>query len=465
MVEFVCNKIILVHIFVYVRFSITRKVGFHIMAFSIKGIKLPHKKNTAGTPVERLVTSDTVTFPMVMHIGSPAIPVVKAGDDVCVGTLIASAGDGISSPIYSSVSGGVAGIENICISNGQRVPAIKIDSDGKMTVDENIAPPVITDKQSLVEAMKNSGVVGLGGAGFPTYAKFDTDKDISTLVVNCAECEPYITSDTYTMLEKTEDIAYAIDVILANTNIQNAIIGIEKNKRDAIVKMKELAARNDKITVKILPAVYPTGGEKVLVYRTTGKVIKEGMLPADVGCVVCNCTTLATLGNYFKTGMPLVEKCITVDGSAVAEPKNVIVPIGISINEIIDFCGGFKSEPGKIIYGGPMMGVAVPSVDEPILKQTNAILAFNQKDSKQRKETACIQCGTCVNNCPFGINVTEIARANAKGEYDRLEKLGVGICMECGCCAYNCPANRPLVQMNKLAKASLREWKAKEVKA
>ncbi len=435
------------------------------MAFSVKGIKLPHKKKTAGTSVERLVTPDPITIPMVMHIGSPAIPVVKAGDDVFVGTLIARAGDGLSSPIYSSVSGGVAGIANICISNGRRVPAITIDSDGKMTPDENIVPPVINDKQSLVEAMKNSGVVGLGGAGFPTYAKFATDKDISTLIVNCAECEPYITSDTYTMLERADEIAYAIDVILANTDIKKVIIGIEKNKGNAIVKMKELASRNNKISIKVLPAIYPTGGEKVLVYRTTGKVIKEGMLPADVGCVVCNCTTLATLGNYFKTGMPLVEKCITVDGSAVASPKNVIVPIGISIEEVFNFCGGFKSEPGKVLYGGPMMGISVPSMDEPVLKQTNALIAMSKKEAKTRKETACIQCGACASNCPMGINVAEMLRANAKGEYDRLEKLGAGICMECGCCAYNCPANRPLVQMNKLAKASLREWKAKEVKA
>ena len=435
------------------------------MAFSTKGIKLPQKKKTAGTSVERLVTPDPITIPMVMHIGTPAIPVVKAGDDVCVGTLIARAGDGISSPIYSSVSGGVTGIANICISNGQRVPALTIDSDGKMTPDENIAPPVITDKQSLVEAIKNSGVVGLGGAGFPTYVKFDTDKEISTLIVNCAECEPYITSDTYTMLEKSDDMAYAIDVILANTNIQKVIIGIEKNKKSAIAKMKELASRNNKISVKVLPALYPVGGEKVLVYRTTGKVIGEGMLPADVGCIVCNCTTIATLGNYFRTGMPLVEKCITVDGGAIAEPKNVIVPIGISIKEVFDFCGGLKSDPGKVLYGGPMMGISVPTMDEPVLKQTNALIALSKKEAKTRKETACIQCGACASNCPMGINVTEMVKANAKGEYDRLEKLGAGICMECGCCAYNCPANRPLVQMNKLAKASLREWKAKEVKA
>ncbi len=442
-----------------------RKVGFYKMAFSLKGIKLPHRKNTAGSTVERLVTENTITLPMVMHIGAPAIPVVKAGDHVDVGTLVAKAGDGLSSPIYSGVSGGVVGISDVLISNGRKVPGIKIDSDGKMTVDENIAAPIINDKQSLINAIKDSGVVGLGGAGFPTYVKFNTDKEIDYLIVNCAECEPYITSDTYTMLERADEMAYAIDVILKYINIKKVIIGIEKNKGKAIDKMKELASRNNNMSVKVLPSVYPTGGEKVLVYRTTGRVIKEGKLPADVGCIVCNCTTLATMGNYFKTGMPLVEKCVTVDGSAVNTPKNIIAPIGISLKEVFDFCGGFKSEPGKVLYGGPMMGISVPTLDEPVLKQTNALLAFNEKDAKQGEETACIQCGTCIRNCPFGINVTEIARAVSKGEYDRLEKLGVGICMECGCCAYNCPANRPLVQMHKLAKISLREWKEKEAKA
>ncbi len=435
------------------------------MAFSLKGIKLPHRKNTAGASVERMVIDNTITLPTVMHIGSPAIPVVKAGDHVHLGALVAKAGDGISSPIYASVSGNVAGVSDVFISNGTRVPAILIDSDGEMTPDENITAPVINDKDSLVEAIKASGVVGLGGAGFPTYAKFATDKKIEYLVINGAECEPYITSDTYTMLEKADDIAYAIEVIVKYAGVEKVIIGVEKNKPEAIKKMNEIADKMANVSVSVLPAKFPVGGEKVLVYRTTGRMIGEGKLPIDVGCVVCNCTTMATLGNFFKTGMPLVEKCITVDGSAVNSPKNVIVPIGIRVGDVFDFAGGFSSEPGKVLYGGPMMGVSIPSLDEPVLKQTNALLAFNEKDAKPAKETACIQCGTCTNNCPMGLNVTEIARAYSKGEFDRLEKLGVNLCMECGCCAYNCPAKRPLVQLNKLAKAALREWKEKEANA
>ena len=432
------------------------------MAFSLKGIHLPHRKNTAGAEVKRMVTDKNVTLSTAMHIGKPAIPVVKAGDDVCVGTLVAKAADGLSSPIYSSVSGKVSGISEIFNSAGNRVAAVVVDSDGEMRLDDNIAAPVINSKESLIDAIKASGVVGLGGAGFPTYAKFSTDKKIEYLVINGAECEPYITSDTYTMVERADEIAYAIKVITDFIDIDNIIIGVEKNKPEAVNKMEEIAAQNSKISVKVLPAKYPTGGEKVLVYSTTGRKIGVGKLPIDVGCIVSNVTTMATLGKFFKTGVPLVEKCITVDGSAVKTPTNVIAPIGVRIGDVFDFCGGFSSEPGKVIYGGPMMGISVPSLDEPVLKQTNALLAFNQKDAKLPKETACIQCGTCMNNCPFGISVTEISRAYDKGEYDRLQKLGADLCMECGCCAYNCPANRPLVQVNKLAKAALREWKAKE---
>ncbi len=435
------------------------------MAFSLKGIKVPHRKNTAGAPVERMVIDNTVTLSMAMHIGRPSVPVVKAGDEVCVGTLVAKAAEGLSSPVYSSVSGKVVGVSEVLASNGSKVPAVLIDSDGEMTVDENIAPPVITDKASLISAIKDSGVVGLGGAGFPTYAKFATDKKIEYLVVNGAECEPYITSDTYTMVERADEIAYAIDVLVKYLNIEKVVIGVEKNKPEAIKKMEELAAKSSNISVCALPSRYPQGGEKVLVYSTTGRKIGAGKLPIDVGCVVANCTTLASLAVYFKTGMPLVEKCITVDGSAIRSPKNVIAPIGASVGDVIEFCGGFSCAPGKVLYGGPMMGISIPDLKQPVLKQTNALVALNEKDSAPRKETACIQCGTCLRNCPMGISATEVIRAYNKGEYDRLEKLGSNLCMECGSCAFNCPASRPLVQMHKLAKSALREWKEKEAKA
>lgn len=435
------------------------------MAFSLHGIRLPHRKNTADTEAVRIKTPETVTLPTVMHIGKPSVPVVKAGDHVDVGTLIARQDGFVSSPVYASVSGKVTGISDVLISRGTMVPAITIESDGEMTVCEDIAPPVINSKESLIEAVKNSGIVGLGGAGFPTFVKFATDKEIEYLVINGAECEPYITSDSCTMLYNTDDIMLAVDTLVKYLGIKKVIIGIEKSEPHVIAKMKNAVSGKENISISVLSTLYPQGGEKVLVYNTTGRKIPVGKLPIDVGCVVCNCSTMANIGKYIRTGMPLVEKCITVDGSAVNKPQNVIAPIGTPLKDVFEFCGGFKSEPGKVLYGGPMMGVAVPDTDVPVLKQTNAILAFNKKDAEPPKTTACILCGTCINNCPFGINATELARAYEKGEYASLEKLGADLCMECGCCAYNCPANRPLVQINRLAKAALREYKEKEAKA
>ncbi len=433
------------------------------MAFYLRGVHLPHRKHTAGTEPSVMGAPKSVTIPMSMHIGNPAIPVVKVGDHVNVGTLIAEQDGFISSPIYASISGKVTKIPEILLSNGSKCPAITIESDGLMTPDESITPPSITSKDELVEAIKKSGVVGLGGAGFPTYVKFTVDtSNIDELVINGAECEPYITSDSNTMENQYEDMEYGFEIIQKYTGIKKIIIGVEENKKAAIASMKALAARNPSITVKVLPSVYPQGGEKVLVYHTTGKVIPLGKFPADVGCIVCNCTTIAAIGSYAKTGMPLVKKCVTVDGGAVKNAQNVIVPIGTSIKDLIDFCGGLDFEPEKVVYGGPMMGVAVPDMSAPVLKNTNAILTLSAKESAQKKTTACIRCGSCLNTCPFGINPAGIARAYDKKDVATMEELGANLCMECGCCSFVCPANIPLVQKNKLAKLAIREEKAKE---
>ena len=287
-------------------------------------------------------------------------------------------------------------------------------------------------------------------------------KKIEYLVVNGAECEPYVTSDSVTMVENADDILLAIETADKYFNFDKIVIGIEKNKASAIAKMKELSAKNSKIQVKVLPAIYPQGGEKVLVYHTVGRTIAVGQLPADVGCIVCNSSTMANIGKYLQTGMPLVEKTITVDGGAVKEPKNVIVAVGTPIGEVFDFCGGFKCDPEKVLYGGPMMGIAVPDLSVPVLKQTNAILALDKKETNTSKTTACIRCGKCTNHCPFGINPAAIAKAYKDKDAEMLEKLGADICMLCGCCAFICPAKRPLVETNSLAKNMLMAERAKK---
>ncbi len=436
------------------------------MAFHLRGVHVPHRKNTADKKPVKMAEVKTVRIPTAMHIGAPAVPVVKAGDEVFVGTLIAEQNGFVSSPVYSSISGKILKIEDALLSNGKTAPSVVIESDGEMKLSPDISVPQINSREELIDAIKKSGIVGLGGAGFPTYVKFVGEKplDIEELVINGAECEPYITSDSVTMTENTEDISYAIDILLKYMNIKKVIIGIENNKPNAIKAMKKMAEGRENIEVKSLPSLYPQGGEKVLVYHTTGKVIPLGGLPISVGCVVVNSSTVASIGKYLKTGIPLVERTVTVDGSAVANPQNVIAPIGTAISDVIEFCGGFKEEPAKILYGGPMMGISVPDINSPILKNTNAIIALVEKEAKLPDATACIKCGACVNHCPFGIDPRNIYAAYKTDDINEMEKAGTTLCMECGCCSFVCPANRPLVQRNKLAKARYQELKQKEAK-
>ena len=437
------------------------------MLFSLKGVKVPHRKHTDGMTAVQMAAPNTVILPMSMHIGKPAKPVVKVGDHVDVGSLIAEQDGFVSSPVYASVSGKVKKIDEILLAGGTKAPAVVIESDGEMTVAPSVQVPKVENKEEFIEALRLSGIVGLGGAGFPTYVKFNVDPErIEELIINGAECEPYITSDSITMLECTEDIETAIAAMEKYLGIKKVILGIEKNKAKAIEKMRTLEQKDDKFKVQVLKDLYPQGGEKVLIYHTTGKVVPAGKLPIDVGCIVCNSTTMAAIGKYLKTGMPLVSKCVTVDGSAVKEPKNVIVPIGTPLKDIFEFCGGFKSEPAKVIYGGPMMGIAVPDMGVPVLKNTNALLALDEKEAAPAKTTACIRCGACANHCPFRLNPAAMAKAYERNDMEALEELRVDICMECGCCSFICPAHRPLVQTHKLAKAALREdaQKAKEVK-
>ena len=396
---------------------------------------------------------------MSMHIGAPAIPVVKAGDTVKVGQLIGEAGAGLSSPVYSSVSGTVKKIDELTTIVGGKVTAIVIEPDGEQTVSETVIPPVVNTREEFLSAVRASGIVGLGGAGFPTAVKLSADPaKIDAIVVNGAECEPYITSDTRTMIDEPELVVEGLSLVRKYLEVDTAIIGIEVNKKKCIEIMRKATEGLDGVTVKPLPSVYPQGGEKVLVYHTLGRVIGEGSLPLDSGVIVINCTTLAALAKYVRTGMPLVEKCVTVDGSAIKEPKNVIAPIGVSVGELIEFAGGFAAEPKKLLYGGPMMGMALPDLERPLLKQNNAILAFDEKEARTPEPTACIGCGRCEAHCPLKLSPCEISKAYALKDGASLEKAKVNLCMECGCCSYVCPAKRQLVQTNKLAKAALREY-------
>ena len=436
------------------------------MAFSLKGVMLPHRKNTAGKMPVMMPAPALVTIPVAGNMGAPATVCVQVGDEVKIGDLIAEQNGFISSPVHASVSGKVVKITQAITSRGDLADFINIESDGLMQISEKVAPPQINNKEEFIAAVRDSGLVGLGGAGFPTYVKLMPKTPVDTLVINGAECEPYITSDSIIMSTRADDIKTGISAVQKYLEIKNVIIGIEKNKPEAIASMREMAKGMDGVVVHVLGERYPQGGEKVLIYHTTGRVVKLGQLPSDVGCIVMNSTTCATLGSFLKTGMPLVSKCVTVDGSAVREPKNVIVPVGTKACDLFEFVGGFKEEPKKIIFGGPMMGVSVPSLDEPISKNNNAVLAFTQKMAKLPQTTSCIRCGACVNHCPFGINPAAIESAYRKNDLDGMLDAGVRLCMECGCCSFECPANRPLVQTNRLGKAALakRDRQKKEEK-
>lgn len=427
---------------------------------------IPHNKNTAEIPPVRMTAPKEVLLPVSQHIGAPATPIVKVGDEVKVGQLIAEPSGYVSSPIYSSVSGKVVKLDTYLRPDGRSVPAIRIESDGLMTPSDDVTPPVVDSIDSLIDAVRSSGLVGLGGAGFPTSVKLDAVKKggIHTIVINGAECEPYITSDTRTMLDQSELVFDGITLFEKYIpSAERFIFGIENNKPECIKEMARIFQDNPKVSVMPLPSLYPQGAEKILIYNTTRLVVPEGKLPADVGVLVINVTSLATIASYIKTGMPLVEKCVTVDGSAVKDPKNVIAPIGASIREIIEFAGGLKEEAGKILFGGPMMGIAACSLDEPISKTTNAITVLNVKDATEREASACIHCGRCVEACPMNLNPTAFTKALSFGIEDKmamLEEYSVNLCMECGCCSFVCPASRPLVQNNRLGKTALREYNA-----
>ena len=431
--------------------------------FSLSGVHAPHRKNTADIAPVKMPAPASVTIPAAMHIGRPAAFTVKVGDTVRVGQRIAEADGPISAPIHATVSGTVKKLDTVLLPGGARVPAVVIESDGLMTPDESITPPAVTDRDSFLAAMRESGIVGLGGAGFPTAAKLNVPAGAcDTLLINGAECEPYITSDTRTMLDRAADVKEGVELIIRHLGVKRVLIGIEKNKPRAIAAMKDAFRGNDAVTVRPMPALYPQGGEKVLIYNLTRRAVPEGKLPIDIGMLVLNVTTVAEIAAYIRTGMPLVSKCVTVDGSAVAEPKNVIAPIGASLSDVFAFAGGFKCEPKKILWGGPMMGIALPDADMPILKNTNAILALNEKDAEIPEETPCLRCGKCVDHCPVHLAPISIAAAHREGDCDRLSALKVNLCMECGCCSYVCPAHRPLVQINRLSKAMLRAHAEKQ---
>lgn len=432
--------------------SFLGKLGF----VKTPGAPVPHRKHTSACETVVMPVPKTVTIVMSQHIGAPCTPCVKVKDQVYVGTLIGTSQAFMHAEMHSSVSGTVKKIDNIMMPNGSKVAAVVIDTDGLQTPDPAIKPPVVTTKEEFIEAVKQSGLVGLGGAGFPAFIKLNPKDKIDFLCINAAECEPYITADVREIMENHENILYGIKEVMKYVGIGKTLIGIEDNKPEAIALMKEKTAGDSNIEVVTLPSRYPQGAEKVLIDQCTGRQVPPGKLPSDVGCIVMNVASVGFLGGYLKDGMPLISKRVTIDGSAINEPKNVRVLIGTPIKDLIEFAGGYKAAPAKLICGGPMMGLALMTDDFPVLKQNNAFLAFDEKEAKSYEPTACISCGRCVNACPMNLMPTKLEAATIYKNVDDLQKYSVMTCMECGCCSFVCPASRKLVQSMRVGKTILR---------
>lgn len=427
----------------------------------LHSIHVSHYKHTAGCATEVMPVPDVVKISMSQHIGAPCKPLVKKGDYVKVGQLIGDTDAFVSAPIHSSVSGTVTGLEEQRSAAGGMDTLVVIETDKKQEVYEGIKVPEAKDLPEFIKALRESGLVGLGGASFPTHIKFNPKNidEVHTLIVNAAECEPFITSDHRLMLEDTEDLISGCQLLMKYIGLDEGYIGIEENKMDAIQHIDKVLAAKGITNIKTfkLQARYPKGAERVLLYEITGKTMNAGEIPAQYGVILSNVTTIAFVGQYFRTGMPLVSKRMTVDGDAVNIPKNIIAPIGTQICDVIDFCGGYKEEPRKILMGGPMMGRAIFSDEMPIVKNNNAILAFSKTQSLVKEETACINCGRCHQACPFGLIPTALADAYARRDAQALSDLKVMQCMECGSCSFVCPARRPLGFINKLGKGVVKE--------
>ncbi|MGM9642865.1 MAG: RnfABCDGE type electron transport complex subunit C [Eubacteriales bacterium] len=436
----------------------------------VSSLHVPHNKNTAGCEPVKIDTPKEVVLPMNMHLGSDAIPIVKAGDHVYLGQLIANEGEWLSSPVHATVSGTVTAVEPIPTASGKDVMAIRIESDGKMEKDPAMKAPVFDDAKSFLQAVRESGVVGLGGAACPIYAKFNEatgpDYKVDTVLINAAECEPYITSDHRMMLAHSDLIEDGINYMrkyMANyLSNPRFMICIEKNKPDAIQVLKERFANTPDVIIHELNAVYPQGAKQVMLYNATGRVAIAGKRFPAFGALIINVSSIAKLAEYLNTGMPLVERIVTVDGPAVGKPGNYIAPIGTSIRTLLELAKTDLEQVGKVVVGGPMNGTAVVSLDSPIVKVSNAILAFDRKGATLPDPTACIRCSKCLEKCPVNISVYAVEKALAVKDEEEREKAlidtGVRQCVDCGCCSYVCPAHRPLLAINQDAKKWLKGY-------
>ncbi len=424
------------------------------------------KSLSENAPITRLEASGTLTFLLNQHIGAPAVPSVAVGDRVLVGQQLAAGAGFVTSCILSSVSGTVKAIEPSITQTGDTAPSIVVQSDGKS---EKV--PGFGDRRDfkamsddeILEAIRAAGIVGMGGAGFPASVKLavKNPQAIDYILVNGAECEPYITCDYRMMLEKPDLAILGMNVVLRLFNHAQGIFGIETNKAPALKALRKAAGQNARISIVPLRKKYPQGGERMLISALTGRKIYSKMLPADAGCIVFNFSTLCAIAEAVCYRTPLIRRVVTVTGDAIRTPSNFDVPIGISTQELIDAAGGFLQEPEKIIFGGPMMGAAVYSLSIPVTKTTSCILCMSHDETAQYSPMECIRCGKCLTTCPERLMPIKLKDTADVGDYETFERLHGLECIGCGCCTYVCPAKRRLSQSITIAKRHILNEKKK----
>ncbi len=430
-----------------------------------QGIHVEEYKNTRKCPIEKMAPPKTVSIPMSQHIGVHATPCVKEGDTVYKGQLIGVIEKGLGAPIHSSVSGKVFKIVEVNTATGQKIRNIVIENDGLDTPHPDIKPwqkkLSDTTPEEIVEVVRAAGISGMGGATFPTHVKISSAiGKVDTVIVNCAECEPFITANHRLLLERPEEVIGGLKILLKALSVREGIIAIEDNKMDAVRVLEDTLVGDKIVKIKILKTKYPQGDERQIIYAITGKELPMGKLPADVGCCVFNAETCAAVYNAFATGMPLVERVVTVDGDCINTPKNVLAPLGTTYRDLIEFCDGLIHEPKKIINGGPMMGFAQWSIDSAVTKGTSAILAFSDKMERDYEQPiTCIRCGRCVRGCPMRLMPNYLAMFTIQNKLELADEFNLTSCVECGSCSYNCPAHMPIVQYIRASKVKLADYK------
>lgn len=437
--------------------------------FTFKGGIHPFdgKNLSKDLPIETINPGKTLYYPLAQHIGAPAKAIVQKGDTVLCGQLIAEAGGFVSANIYSSVSGVVKGIEKHRVVSGDKVDCIVIENDEEYKEAEPINTKNFADmtRQEIIDTVAKAGIIGMGGAGFPTHVKLspkDPDK-IDSIIINCAECEPYLTSDYRKMLEEPEKLIGGLKIILSLFPKAHGYLGIEDNKPDCIKLLKEKTDDIDNITVIPLKTKYPQGSERHLIYAVTKRKLNSKMLPADAGCIVNNVDTVISIYNAITEGRPLYERIVTISGDAVNKPCNYKVRTGMLYSEIIEYNGGFKGQPSKIISGGPMMGMALFDIEVPVTKSSSAILAFKEDEVSKAVETNCINCGRCMEACPSGLWPGKLEECANNGDEEAFLHYNGMECVECGSCSFVCPAKKQLCQSIKsMRKVQLAKARAKK---